>query len=289
MRKSGIAVAIVAVMLIQAGTAQQPPKPKPRSAMDCLPDPVRHVPYSAEFSMTNTYPGSDGKPVVYNYSDTEAFDSHGRYLGTSTFPDPNHKGPPQTTGLECDRTTDTQYQWDSLKRSLVVLKMPKMEERQGCWESDAGDFFVNFDKARRVNAETRARMNRINQASQDQDPSNPLVEDLGTMTLQGVEVRGTRTTHPPAASSSEGEPDYLVEEHWASPLLGFWLQQEVDYARSPKHNSKWTRRVTNLRLGDPDPSTFDPPSGYIVFTETMHQVACEVRSVSSGGPSSHLH
>ena len=146
MRKSEIAVAIVAVILTQSGTAEQPPKPKPRSAMSCLPDPVRHLPYSAEFSMTNTSPGSDGNPVVYHYSDTEAFDSRGRYLGTSTFPDPNHKGPPQTTGLECDPTTDTQYQWDSLKRSLVVLKMPKMEERQGCWESDAGDFFVNFDK-----------------------------------------------------------------------------------------------------------------------------------------------
>ncbi len=249
MRKSQIAVAIVAVILTQAGTAQQPPKPKPRSAMSCLPDPVRHLPYSAEFGMTNTSPGSDGNPVVYHYSDTEAFDSHGRYLGTSTFPDPNHKGPPQTTGLECDPTTDTQYQWDSLKRSLVVLKMPRMEDRDGCWESDAGDFFINFDKARRVNAETQARTNRLNQASQDQDHSNPLVEDLGTMTLQGVEVRGTRTTHPPATSSSEREADYLMEEHWASPLLGFWLRQEVDYPPSPKHNSKWTRRVTNLSAG----------------------------------------
>lgn len=289
MRKREIAVAIVAVILTQAGTAQQPPKLKPRFAMSCLPDPVRHLPYSAEFSMTNTAPGSDGNPVVYHYSDTEAFDSHGRFLGTSTFPDPNHKGPPQTTGLECDPTTDTQYQWDSLKRSLVVLKMPKMEERQGCWESDAGDFFINFDKARRVNAETQARMNRMNQASQDQDHSNPLVEDLGTMTLEGVEVRGTRTTHPPATSSSEREAEYLMEEHWASPLLGFWLQQEVDYPPSPKHNSKWTRRVTNLRLGDPDPSTFDPPSGYIVVTETMHQVSCEVQAVSSPGPSPRLH
>ena len=101
--------------------------------------------------------------MVYHYSDTEAFDSHGRYLGTTTFPDPNHKGPPQTTGLECDPTTDMQYQWDSLKRSLVVLKMPEMEVRYGCWESDAGDFFINFDKARRVNAETQARTNRFNQ------------------------------------------------------------------------------------------------------------------------------
>jgi hypothetical protein len=69
-----------------------------------------------------------------------------------------------------------------------------------------------------------------------------------------------------------------MEEHWMSPLLGFWLQQEIDYPPSPKHNSKWTRRVTNLRLGDPDPSTFDPPSGYSVVTETMHKVPCEDRT-----------
>lgn len=272
------AVAIVAVILTQAATAEQPPKLRPHSAMSCLPDPVRHVPYSAEFSMTNTSPGSDGNPVVYQYSDTEALDSHGRFLGTSTFPDPNHKGSPQITGLECDPTTNMQYRWDSLKRSLVVLKMPKMEERQGCWESDAGDFFVNFDKARRFNAETEGRTIRFNRADKDPDHSNPLVEDLGTMTLQGVEVRGTRTRPPPAPNSSEREPDYLMEEHWASPLLGLWLQQEVDYPPSPKHNSKWTRRITNLRLGDPDPSTFDPPTGYTVVTETMHRVPCEDRT-----------
>ena len=275
MGKSGIAVAIVAVMLTKAGAAQQPPKPQPRIAMDCLPDPIRHVPYSAEFDMTNTAPGSDDNPVVYNYSDAEAFDSRGRSLGTTTAPDPNHKGPPQTTGWECDNTTNTQYRWDSLKKRLLVLKMPRMDERQGCWQSDAEDFFIDFERARRLQAETQARSSAANKTAQDPDHSNPLIEDLGTMMLQGVEVHGTRTTYPPATTSFDPEPPYLREEHWMSPLLGVWLQQEVDYPPSPKHNSKWTRRVTNLKLGDPDPSSFDPPVGYGVVTETMHQVPCQ--------------
>src|SRR5215469_7488006 len=139
MRKSGIriAVAVTALMVTEAGAAQQS-KPKPHFAWTCLPDPKRHVPYSAEFNLTNTYPGSDGNLVVYNYWETQALDSHGRSLGTTTFPDPNHKGPPQTTGVACDPPTNTQYRWNSLTKQIIVLKMPKWEESKGCWESESG-------------------------------------------------------------------------------------------------------------------------------------------------------
>ena len=282
MCKIGIVLAMISVTLMPVASAQQPPKPQPRIAMDCLPDPVRHVPYSAEFSMTNTAPGSDGDSVVYHYSETEAFDSHGRFLRTTTAPDPSHKGPDQTTGSECDNTTNTQYRWDSLRKILVVLKMPGMDERHGCWESDVRNYFIDFDKARRLNAETQARSSH--QTNQDPDHSNPLIEDLGTMTLQGVEVHGTRTTYPPAITSSDPEPPYLREEHWMSPLLGFFLQQEVDYPQSPKHNSQWTRRVTNLKLGDPDLSRFDPPIGYTIVTGTMREVSCNAQTVQAPRP-----
>jgi hypothetical protein len=153
--------------------------------------------------------------------------------------------------------------------------MPKMEQRVGCWESESGDLFVNFDNARRLVAEAEARTSQIDQMARDPDNPNPLIEDLGTMTLQGVEVQGTRTTRPPATTSTDPEPPYLREEHWASPLLGIWLKQEVDYPPSTKHNIKWSRRVTNLNLNEPEPTTFEPPKDYIVVTETMHQVPCE--------------
>ncbi|HEY2467224.1 MAG TPA: hypothetical protein VGI45_05175 [Terracidiphilus sp.] len=276
MRASRVLVAVTAVLLIETAAGQQV-KPKPRWAATCESDPKRHVPYSAEFNLTNVYPGTDGNLVTYNYSETQAFDSQGRSLETTTSPDPNRKGPPQTIAVECDPTNSTQYQWDSLRKRLIVLKMPTPEKRQGCWESEHGDLFINFDLARRLSANAAAQTNRIDEMARDPDRRDPLVEDLGTMTLLGVEVQGTRTTWPPAKSSTEPEPRYVMEEHWASPLLGTWLQQEVDYPPSSEHNVKWSRRVTNLTLKDPEPSTFEPPRDYTVVTQTMHQGSCENR------------
>lgn len=285
MRESGIVIALAVALFVDMAAAQQP-KPKPRLAATCDPDPKRHVPYSAQFALTNDSPGADGNLVSYNYSETQAFDSHGRFLLTTTSPDPNHKGPPQTIAFECDPTTNTQYQWDSLRKRLIALKMPDPAERTGCWESERGNFAINFEAARRSAAEAEARMSRFDEEARDPDHSNPLVEDLGTATLQGVEVQGTRTTWPPAATSTEPEPPYLMEEHWASSLLGIWLQQEVDYPPSRKHNIKWSRRVTDLSLNEPSPSTFDPPRGFSVVTETMHKVPCETPIVQRADPAS---
>lgn len=283
MRKRRILIALSAELLIATAASQQQ-RPKARFTATCEPDAKRHVPYSAEFNLTNVYPGADGNLVTYNYSETQAFDSHGRFLGTTVAPDPKRKGPPQTLALECDPTTNTQYRWDSLKKSLLVLKMPTPEQRTGCWESEQGDQLINFDAARRLGADAAARMTHMDEVARDPDHANPLIEDLGTMTLQGVEAQGTRTTWPPAASSADGAPQYLTEEHWASPLLGIWLQQEVDYPPG-NHSIKWSRRVTNLNLNEPEPSAFDPPADYNVVTETMHQVPCQDLAKSiAGGP-----
>lgn len=273
MRANKIVGALAVALLIGPAVGQQP-KPKPRWAETCDPDPKRHAAYSAEFLLTNVYPAPDGSLVTYNYFQANAFDSHGRSLISTTSPDPKGQGPPQTIALVCDPTTNTQYRWDSLRKSLLVLKMPRLEEHHGCWESEQGDFFIDFDLARRLISQQDAINRRIEEEARNPNHPDPLIEDLGTMMLEGVEVQGTRTTSP-AKSSTQEEPAYETEEHWASPLLGTWLQQQVDYSRSPKHNIQWSRRVTNLSLNEPDPSTFDPPRDYKAVTEFMHPVSCE--------------
>ena len=268
-------IAMAGMVLLLQLTSAQPPTAKPKLAGTCDPDPKRHVPYSAEFAIMNVAPGSDGDLETYNYSEIQAFDSRGRYLGMTISPDPNRKGPTQTIAFECDPTTNTEYLWDSLRRRLVALKMPGQNESTGCWESEQGDYFINFDDARRRRAEAEARVSRLDEYKRDPNNASPLVEDLGTRMLQGVQVEGTRTTYPPAKSSTDPEPPYVMEEHWSSPLLGIWLEQEVDYPASRAHNIKWSRKLANLSLNEPEPSTFEPPRGYAEVTETMHKVACE--------------
>jgi hypothetical protein len=275
MRQARVLIVLLAALLTATAAAGQQQKPKPRFAASCEPNAKRHVPYSAQFALSNVSPEPDGNIAAYNYSEGQALDSHGRFLETTTSPDPNHKGPPQTTASVCDPETNTQFQWDSLRKHLVVLKMPRPEERIGCWESEQGDYVINFDAARRLSADAEARASRIDEYARDPNNASPLVEDLGTRMLQGVEVHGTRTTYPPAKSSTEPEPPYVMEEHWKSPLLGLWLEQEVDYPASRAHNIKWSRKLANLNLNEPEPSTFDPPAGYTIVAEAMRRVPCE--------------
>ena len=264
-------------MLISAGLAQLP-KPKPRFAATCDVDPNRHVPYSAEFKLTNTYPGPDGTLVTYNYSEVRAFDSHGRFLGATTSPDPKGVGLPSVTASVCDPTRNEEMEWESLKKRVVVLKLPMPSERNGCWESEQGDHIINFDLARRSIAEAQSRVQGIDRLATDPERPNRLIEDLGTTYIQGLKVHGVRTTWPPADSSAGNtEPPYEMEEHWESPLLGTWVKQEVDYPSSIRHNLKWTRALTSVNLREPDPSIFEPPSDYTVITETMHRVDCDSR------------
>jgi hypothetical protein len=274
MRKSRLLIALTAALLIQTAVAQQA-NPKPKPADLCEPNLKHKVPYSAQFTVINVATRPDGNLESYHYTEFQAFDSRGRRLEMTISPDPNHKGPPQTIAFECDPTTNTEYRWDSLRRRLVVLKMPSPEESTGCWESEDGDYFINFDVARRLRAEAGARTRRLDEYVREPNNASPLIEDLGTRILQGVQVQGTRTTYPPAKSSTDPEPPYVMEEHWKSPLLGMWLEQEVDYPTSRAHNVKWSRKVANLNLNEPEPSTFDRPRGYTELTETMHRVECE--------------
>ncbi len=200
-------------------------------------------------------------------------------LISETSPDPLQKGPARVTGETCDPVSNTQLQWDSQGNRVTVLAMPKPEERQGCWESELGDFTINFETPK-FPAASKAVSPPDPDAAFENRPK-PTVEDLGAASIQGVEVLGTRTTWPPASGEpGEREPPYLREEHWISPLLGIWLKQEVDYPMG-NHTIKWMRGVASLSLNDPEPSTFEPPRGYTVLTETMHRSPCEQHSAGT--------
>ena len=38
---------------------------------------------------------------------------------------------------------------------------------------------------------------------------------------------------------------------------------------------KKTREVVSLTIGEPDPSLFQPPEGYEILTEEMHEIPCQ--------------
>ncbi len=89
-------------------------------------------------------------------------------------------------------------------------------------------------------------------------------EKLGTQTIDGVLVDGTRRTMRwPAGSEGNDRPITSVTETWTSPDLQVVILSKTTDPRSGEH----TRKLINLSRSEPDPSLFQPPPGYTIVDE----------------------
>jgi hypothetical protein len=92
---------------------------------------------------------------------------------------------------------------------------------------------------------------------------NAVTVSLGTKTVQGVTVEGTRTTSTiPAGAEGNEQPIVITFERWYSPDL----LTDVMTVRSNPFEGKTTFMLTNLKRGEPDASLFTVPSDYKMIT-----------------------
>lgn len=93
------------------------------------------------------------------------------------------------------------------------------------------------------------------------DSKNVKSETLGTQTMEGVKVEGTRTTHTiPAGEIGNDRAIVSTTERWYSPDL-----QMVIYSKTVDPQiGESTYRVANLRRDDPDPALFKVPAEFKV-------------------------
>lgn len=89
-----------------------------------------------------------------------------------------------------------------------------------------------------------------NAASGDAAPAS-----LGTRTMEGLQVTGTRKTAPAYDGSAS-----IQTETWYSPDLGM----DVFVVRTSPQSGTITLNVRDLQRGEPDASWFSPPSGFQV-------------------------
>jgi hypothetical protein len=93
------------------------------------------------------------------------------------------------------------------------------------------------------------------------DSSQVTTEDLGSQTMQGVAVTGTRTTRViPAGQIGNDAPITITNEVWTSPEL-----KTVVYSkRSDPRMGIQTFQLTNITRNEPDPSLFTVPDGFTI-------------------------
>jgi hypothetical protein len=92
--------------------------------------------------------------------------------------------------------------------------------------------------------------------------AKPVVDHLGTQTIEGVSAEGTRTTVTiPAGQMGNEQPIVTVTERWYSPEL----QVTVMTKRTDPRTGTNTYKLTNIIRSEPAPTLFEVPSDYKVI------------------------
>ncbi|MFZ1937808.1 MAG: hypothetical protein WBA18_11675 [Terracidiphilus sp.] len=265
---------------------------------NCNCSPVQRQPYMAEFRITHVQTLADGTTITRETREISALDSQGRRLNANSISIPGNMQ--QQDFLQTrvhDPVENTEATWDTRNKTARVTKLPPEDQRHGCWANDAGNYRASYGPVRlpdqpggagvmasvlssgtvvssgtgapgstTVTTNLPATMPRV-----APDPFKH--EELGSDVIQGVEVRGTRITRTtPVGKIGNDRPIVSTDETWMAPSLGGIVLRSVN--DSPQ-SGKQTREVVSLTIGDPDPSVFQPPDGYKVMVDVLHEVPCQ--------------
>jgi hypothetical protein len=213
-------------------------------------------PYTAEYKVISVAARPSGTTTNYESSEVKAVDAQGREMTEKIGTLATVTGPTtSTTSVSVfDPVAHTLTNWNSLLKQATEGSLGEGADLQSC--ATAGFLSDAISRA----------------ASREKST----VQDLGMETIDGIEAHGTRTTFttPPAPSDRNEAPLITVTERWIAvdvALKGLPVREMTDH--SPRH-SGWTKELTRLKQGDPDPALFAPPPGYKIVKE---QATCELK------------
>jgi hypothetical protein len=236
-------------------------------------------PYTAKFQITSEQTLANGTTIAHESTEIEAVDSEGRRLTATSFP-AREQVPERTTFFVNDPVARTTTNWTVPGKSARVQKRPPVPQagqaRSTCWTTGmpqvttvplspdraAGTIAASVG-AGEVSVVSPPRRIATNETSR---------EDLGTQTIQGVVATGTRTTRTtPTGAEGNDAPLVRVTELWNAKSLGLIVREVTDDPRTGKRD----KELVELSQSEPDPASFQPPEGYEVVTEELHEVPCQ--------------
>lgn len=241
--------------------------------------PARLQPYTAELKTTTVQVLANGTAITREFTEIRAVDSQQRRFTSRTETRSSADQPAFTWANVDDPIENIQANWDSQSKTARVIKLPPEEERHGCWTTDSGNMHMSFGPATPADAATQRQQMKAMIAASPRRVSQPKTEDLGSTTIEGVEVRGDRMTQIiPVGKVGNDRELVTTTENWYAPSLGLEMRQ----VRDDPQNGRSVMEVTHLDLSEPPPATFQPPEGYEVTVEEMHQVPCAQDAFGGG-------
>jgi hypothetical protein len=242
--------------------------------------PILGAPYSAMITNDSSQLLADGNRITQSSSGTTARDSQGRTRQDAPLPAIGNMAATNAPHLVFinDPVGQKTYTLNLTEKTAQSLAMPGAGIGTGVGVGagaggsvEANPFFFKLKQEAEASAsgqtpEIAAQKNLIimdkAKAETFGEATEVNTEDLGTQTMEGVLVTGTRTTKTiPAGQIGNEKPISIVIEVWTSPEL----KTVVMSKRSDPRIGEQTFRLTNIVRAEPDASLFTVPMDFKVI------------------------
>ena len=254
-----------------------------QKTLPCPVTPAKQLSYRAEIKTQRVQTLVDGTKITNDGKEIMARDSQGRTLQVTTtsidVPFPAREERAITFAYANDPVAGTDSRWSSHDTKATVLQMPS--DRHGCWVSNSGGhwtFGPITPKAPAAASSTRpanggaVTSSRFQVTLHNTSTLDYSEQDLGTQVIMGLKVHGKRSvTTTPVGSIGNDKPLVRISEVWTAAGLPVPLRQ---ITTDPRIGFE-TREVISLDLTEPPISTFQPPEGYEIEIEELHEVPCQ--------------
>ena len=210
---------------------------------------IKGAPYTATAITENTQVLGDGNRIVHKNTAFIARDGQGRTRREENF---GEVGGLHVNGGKIffisDPTTGTDYVLNPDEQAARVVK------REGGQREEPR---ITIQRRKLPEGEMRVHSPEWSAESRN--------ESLGTQVIEGVTCEGHRETKViPAGAIGNERPIEISSESWTSTDLHVLVLRK----RNDPRLGETSYRLTNIKLGEPDPSLFQVPSGYKTTTIT---------------------
>jgi hypothetical protein len=234
---------------------------------------VQGAPYSATITNESVQTLADGNRIVQTSTGTTARDSQGRTRQDAPLPLIGNMAPADAPHLVFLQDPVAQASYTLNLTDKTAMKGPSFSTVSFSGMPSSG-VSISATSAGPLSAGSVIASRRIagppplpqmitvQKGLIIADEGQAQTEDLGSKTMEGVTVTGTRTTRTiPAGQIGNDRPLSIVTEVWTSPEL-----KTIVYSkRSDPRMGDQTFQLTNIMRAEPDPSLFMVPSDFKII------------------------
>lgn len=227
-----------------------------------LGSPVQGAPYSATITNESVQTLADGNRIVQSSTGTTARDSQGRTRQDAALPPIGNLSATNAPHIVFIMDPVAQVSYTLNLTDKTAQKMPAPSAAPGTSASTAGArqvFVTQFSGVAPADAPPPPPAVAMVKSLGAEEHAEVTTEDLGTQTMEGLLVTGTRTTRTiPAGEIGNEKPISIVTEVWTSPDL-----KTIVYSkRTDPRMGEQTFKLTNVVRGESDPSLFTVPADF---------------------------